>query len=317
MYKISYQGLPGSYSHQACEECYPDMQYNPYRSFYDAIMSVHEGTSDLAVLPVENSAAGRVMEVYNLLPEANLHIIREHLVLINHCLMVPKKVFRATLPQDIQKDDVAAWKNSPLNEEERQKAFSDIKEIHSHPQGIAQCRKYIKSKFPKAITRDIFDTAASARDISMRTDCDVAAIASKRAAEIYNMAILDQNIQDISTNTTRFLVFSKEAKKPEDLSAPYLTTLLFETGHEPGSLIRALQVFNDNKIDMTKLETYMSGPTNPNPRFYVDIAAGMHEDRMKKAYKAFDQLTENINVLGSYQASQKRGEKNNGFLKIT
>ena len=146
MYKISYQGLPGSYSHQACEECYPNMTYNPYRSFYDALMSVHEGKSDYAILPVENSAAGRVMEVYNLLPEANLHIIREHLILINHCLMVPGRVFRGTLPTNTKKEDIAAWKNAPLSQEEKDYAFSHIKEVHSHPQGIAQCRKYIKAK---------------------------------------------------------------------------------------------------------------------------------------------------------------------------
>jgi len=313
--RVSYQGLQGSYSHQACKDIFPDRETIGYKSFQSAVTAVLEDSCDMAVLPVENTAAGRVMEVHNLLPDSGLHIVGEYLLPIHHNLMVPKNAFRADVPADVKKDDIAAWKNSPLTPEEKSKAFDAIVEVQSHPQALAQCRKYIQKKLAKAVPLPKFDTAGAARDISQNKDCRVAAIGSSAAADTYNMIILDENIEDISTNTTRFLVFSKKENTEKEVNQKAITTILFDTKHVPGSLLKALQVFQDHHIDLTKLETYMSGPAKPNPSFYVDVGASMFDENMKKALGEFEKHTELFRILGCYNADEKRGASN-GFLAV-
>lgn len=314
--RIGYQGVRGSYSHEASINVFPESQTRGYKSFVEAFKATEAKQVDYAVIPVENSSAGRVMEVYNILPDSQLSIVGEYLLPIHHCLMIPRKAFRGVPPHGmVGQDQIIAWKQSPLTEQERENAFKDIKQVQSHPQALNQCLRYLAQKIPNAIKKDGGDTAGSAREIVTRQDCEIAAIASKNAAEIYDLEILEENIEDIQDNTTRFLVLSRAPLSGEALQAATMTTILFETGHQPGALLNALQVFKDHDVTLTKLETYMSGAVRENPTFYVDVGAGVQDERMEKALKSFEKVVKSIHIMGSYPASKTRG-KSNGFLPV-
>lgn len=313
---ISYQGNTQSYSYTAATDYFPGASLRSYRTFMAAVQAVKEGDADAAVIPVENSTAGRVTEVYNILPESGLSIMGEYLLPIKHSLMVPMRAFRSVPPAGLEGDALLAWKNSPLSEDEKQKAMAGIKEVHSHPQALAQCRKYLHAKLPKADPVEVGDTAGAARDLTLRETADIAAIASRRAADFYHMAVLDDDIADVSDNMTRFLILSKTPREAGAVAGPALTTILFETQHKPGALLGVLQVFQKHGIDLTKLETYMSTATRPNPTFYVDVAANLNAPNMKAAMDEFTEHAQNITVMGCYPASPLRGQGNN-FLPVT
>lgn len=313
--RVSYQGLQGSYSYEACKSIDPEKETIGYKTFQSAVSAVLNESSDIAVLPVENTTAGRVMEVHNLLPDSGLYIVGEYLLPIHHHLMIPRDAFRGVAPSSLSKEELIKWKNSSLTDEEYKEVCNSIFEIQSHPQALAQCRKFIQNNFPKAVPIPAFDTAGAARDISKNKNCRVAAIASEKAADIYNMIILKKNVEDIESNTTRFLMLSKKNNVEKDITGKAITTILFDTKHIPGSLLQALKVFQDHNIDLTKLETYMSGPAKPNPSFYVDVGASIYEEKMKKALVEFQKNTENYRILGCYNADIKRGV-NNGFLSV-
>lgn len=312
---ISFQGHTESYSYTAASEFFPGANLRSYRSFMAAVQAVHDGEVSAAVIPVENSTAGRVTEVYNILPESGLHIIGEYLLPIRHSLMVPLRAFRTVPPPGLSGEALVAWKSSPLSDEEKQKALSLIKEVHSHPQALAQCRKYLHERLPKANQVEVADTAGAARTITLRESADVAAIASRRAAKFYHMAVIEEDVADVKDNMTRFLILSATPLDPQNVTGPALTSLLFETRHEPGALLHALEVFERNGINLTKLETYMSSATRPNPTFYVDVAANMAADNMVAAMADFQNYAQNITVMGCYPASRERGNNNN-FLPV-
>lgn len=313
--KIAYLGIQGSYSHQASIECFPDADYRGQKKFGDAFGAVQKGEVDYAMIPVENSSAGRVAEVYNLLPSVGLHIIGEYLLPIHHCFVVSARAFRGRLPHDMDTAQVLEWKKSPLTEAEKASAIAAVQEVRSHPQALMQCAGFLEKHVPKALTEAEFDTATAARAISAREDCRVAAIASRHAASIYGVSIVADNIEDDQHNMTRFLIFGREALKPESIKGPALTTLLFQTNHQPGALLGALKAFADNNVNLTKLETYMVSQERPDPTFYVDVGASLASRDMQKALAAFAQHTRNHRVLGCYPASADRG-KRNSFLPV-
>ena len=285
------------------------MNYRGYRSFYSAIQAVHLGEADYAMIPVENSTAGRVMEVYNLLPESDLHIVGEYLLPINHRLMIPFKSFRGAPPRGtMTTEEIIAWKKEPLTDQEKSLAMTSIREVRSHPQALEQCRKFIKANLPNATIRSVNDTAISIRDIASSTDRSVAAIASRSAGEIYHSIILAEDIEDIKNNTTRFLILAKEPVDKNEIGDKSITTLLFETSHEPGSLYKMLRVFEENGVSLTKLETYMSGAARPNPAFYIDVGTNLLAPDKKQVLDALKDHTRNLQVLGVYNASDKRGD---------
>lgn len=160
---------------------------------------------------------------------------------------------------------------------------------------------------PNVIISSANDTAISIRDIASSTDRSVAAIASRSAGEIYHSIVLAEDIADIKNNTTRFLVLAKEALAQEEIGEKALTTLLFETSHEPGSLYKALRVFEENDVSLTKLETYMSGAARPNPAFYIDVGTNLLAPDKKTVLDALHGHTHNLQVLGVYTASETRG----------
>ena len=314
--KISYLGIPGSYSHQACMEYFPGGHYNGLKNFNNVLKAVAQGDDvDYAIIPVENSSAGRVTEVYNLLPSIGLHIIDEYLLPIHHCLVVPKASFRGRLPREMDTAEALQWKNSPISEKEKAQAFTLIKEVRSHPQALMQCAGFIEKTLPQANTTTDFDTATAAHFISSRVDCNIAAISSEHAASIYDLLVLAKNIEDDPNNMTRFLIMSREPVDLSTVKGPGLTTILFQTGHKPGALLSALKAFADNKVNLTKLETYMVSQELPYPTFYVDVGALLSSPNMQSAMNEFIPHTSNYRILGSYPASPDRG-KRNSFLPV-
>ena len=179
--KIAFQGMSGAYSNMACEECFPNANAIPCISFENMLDTTKSKASDLAMVPIENSVAGRVADIHNLIPESGLHIIGEHYQKVNHQLMALKG---ATL--------------------------KTIKTVKSHSQGLAQCRKLIKQLNIAPVQH--IDTAGAAHELSKGNDITVAAIASKMAAKIYGLKILKKNIEDEVNNTTRFLIMSNKKK---------------------------------------------------------------------------------------------------------
>ncbi|AEP09920.1 prephenate dehydratase family protein [Micavibrio aeruginosavorus ARL-13] len=313
--RVSYQGIKGSFSYRACSEYFPDGYYQGYRGFQDALSAVENGDVDFAMIPVENSTSGRVMEVYNLLPESGLFIVGEHMVPIHHCLMIPRKAFRGAPPENMTTKDIVAWKESDLSAEEVAVALSSIREVRSHPQALSQCRKFMADNLPRASAKEYYDTAGAARAIANFMSPDIAAIASEDAADLYNMTILQKNIEDVDMNTTRFLVLAREPLAAGALSGPAISSILFETAHKPGALFRVLNVFERHNIDMTKLETYMAGPARPNPTFYVDVGANMADPAMKPVLDEFAGHTAAMRIMGCYPASDLRGH-GNPFLPV-
>lgn len=311
--KVAYLGIPGSYSHQACINCFPNGSYRGLVKFRDILEYVDNGEVDAAIVPIENSTAGRVGEIYNLIPNIDLHIIGEYLMPIHHALMIPSGAFRGKLPYEMEADNAQKWKNSPLTPEEKEHALKTITEVQSHPQALMQCAGYLEEKLPKAKTSDAFDTATAARYLTGEKTAKIAAIASGQAADIYNMMIIDDHIEDNTNNMTRFLILAREPLRESEVKLPAITTILFQTAHRPGSLLKALEAFAKNGVNLTKLETYMISQEKPLPRFYVDVGGAIWEDKLKTALKEFRKCTASYNILGSYPASPERA-KDNSFL---
>lgn len=275
MTRITFQGALGAYSHIAATELFPNAEYIPSDTFAEAMELVDEKKVDFAVLPVENSNAGRVSDVHFLLPKTDLTIIGEHFLRVEHQLLA--------LPQA---------------------KLEDIKTAQSHPQALAQCSKYLKMHNFKPVSR--IDTAKSCERIIETNDTSTAAIASKLAAEIYKMQILAANIENDSNNTTRFLIMSKDKTLIKDDGANFITSLVFKVKNIPAALYKALGGFATNNINLTKIESYMSTGNFSSTQFYVEIESHPSRKEFRQALDELKFYSENIHFLGTYKASPKR-----------
>ena len=208
MTKVTYQGVIGCFSHAVCERVFPQAIHRGCLSFGDAMRSVSAGEADIAVIPVENSVAGRVMEVYNMLPDIDLFIIGEYFMTTHHCLMMPTKFVRGLPPQNLNEDELLEWKRRKPSQDELKDALSRILEVRSHSHGLAQCQKYLIKNLPNARLREVCDTAGAARDLAQKTVPGVAVLAPREAVR-YGMTILAENVEDTRNNTTRFLFLRK------------------------------------------------------------------------------------------------------------
>ncbi len=314
MTKVTYQGVIGCYSSMTCEHCFPDADHRGCLSFGDAMQSVLSGEADIAVIPVENSTAGRVMEVYNILPESGLYIIGEYFLPIHHCLMMPTKYVRGLPPQNLTEEELLEWKRRKPSEEELSRAVTRISEVRSHTQGLAQCQKFLLHNLPNARQREAWDTAGAARDLAQDPVPNVAVLAPAGAVR-YGMTILKENVEDDSSNTTRFLFLRKTPLSAGEIRHPSITTLVFQTRHEAGALVEALKVFQKHNINMTKLETYMTGSHHSKPVFYVDLAMDQYSSAGLQALEELSRVSSSVQVLGTYEASPARS-KNFGFLPL-
>ena len=275
--KIAFQGVPGAYSHMACQAVKPNMDAIACASFEDMLNRVQDGQATLAMVPVENSTAGRVADIHHLLPESGLYIIGEHFQRVNHHLLAP-----------------------------RGSQIDRLKTVHSHAQGLAQCRQHIRKLGLIPIMHA--DTAGAAKDVAETGDPSVAAVASRLAAEIYDLDIIIDSLEDDKRNTTRFLVMAADPIVPEMSDAAMITTLVFQLRSVPAALYKALGGFATNGINLTKLESYLRPGVNERAKFYMDVEGHIDESAMINAMEElqFYCVKDEVRVLGTYAASSDR-----------
>ena len=270
---IVYQGEPGAYSHLACVEHYPEFRPEPCPTFAKAFAAVKGGTAQLAMIPVENSLAGRVSDIYHLLPGGGLHIIAEHFIPIRHQLLGVKGA-----------------------------RLEDIEVVRSHAMALGQVRERLASLGIGAVVDA--DTAGAARRVAEAGDKSVGAVASRLAAETYRLAILAEDIEDAGHNTTRFLVLAREPVELP-LGEPCVTSFVFRVRNLPAALYKALGGFATNGINMTKLESYMEGGSFTATQFYADVEAHPESEAMKHAMEELEFFAE-VRMLGTYRADKSR-----------
>ena len=275
--KIAFQGVPGAYSHMACQAVKPNMDAIACASFEDMLIRVQDGQATLAMVPVENSTAGRVADIHHLLPESGLYIIGEHFQRVNHHLVAP-----------------------------RGSQIGKLKTVHSHAQGLAQCRQHIRKLGLIPIMHA--DTAGAAKDVAEIGDPSVAAVASRLAAEIYDLDIIIDSLEDDKRNTTRFLVMAADPIVPEISDTAMITTLVFQLRSVPAALYKALGGFATNGINLTKLESYLRPGVNERAKFYMDVEGHIDEPAMINAMEElqFYCVKDEVRVLGTYAASSDR-----------
>ena len=272
---FSFQGVRGAYSELAGKNLYPEANSFPCSTFEDMFEQVRIGKADAAMVPIENSLAGRVADTQRLIPESNLKIIAEYFLEVNHNLLCVK--------------------GSKL---------SDIKRIHSHEQGIAQCRNKIIKLGKEMIVEA--DTAGSAKLIDQLNNKEDAAIASKLAAEIYNLDILETNFQDLSNNVTRFLVMKKNLEDVDPLSDKIITTLVFNVRSIPAALYKCLGGFASNGVNITKLESYVHPQGFDVAQFYIDFEGHPDNSSVKLALEEMKFFCKRLEILGVYEKSSFR-----------
>jgi len=272
---IAYQGEPGSNSDAACRQVFPELDTLPCPTFEDAFGVMQEGAADLAMIPVENSIAGRVADIHHLLPESGLHIVGEHFMPIHFQLMA---VPGATL------DDITA--------------------VRSHTQALGQCRRLLREHGWRGIVAD--DTAGAAREVAQADDRGVAALAPRLAAELYGLRILAEDVEDEHHNTTRFLILARESQEPPADSGPVITTFVFRVRNVPAALYKALGGFATNGVNMTKLESYQLGGSFSATQFYADVEGNPSDRPLHLAFEELAFYTEYVRILGTYPASPFR-----------
>ncbi len=274
--KITYQGEPGANSDIACRNVFPEFEPLPCASFEDAFAAVTEGVADLAMIPIENSVAGRVADIHHLLPTAGLYIIGEYFLPIHFQLLGMKG---ATL--------------------------DDIKTVYSHVHALGQCRKIIRKL---GLTAHIAaDTAGSAREIAEWQDKSKVSLAPILAAEIYGLDVLAENVEDETHNTTRFIILSRTPQWPQPESANCVTSFVFRVRNVPAALYKALGGFATNGVNMTKLESYMVGGSFTATEFYADIEGHPEDANVRLALEELAYFSSAFEILGVYPADRRRG----------
>ena len=277
--KVAFQGERGAYGEMATLQYFPDVKLLPLKSFQDVFAAAETGKVEYIVVPVENSIEGSINEIYDLLLQTKVHVVGEIYQRVRHCLIANR-------------------------------GTKMIKYVHSHPQALAQCRAYLQNKGLKPVPA--YDTAGAAKMIKKNKIADSAAIASKRAAELYEMEILDEGIEDRKNNYTRFFVLSSKKKKkksgksdPHDIGGHnHKTSIIFSIRHVPGALFGILGEFAIRKINLTKIE---SRPTKETPweyNFYVDFEGHLQNKAVHEALLSIKPKTSYIKILGSYEKAE-------------
>jgi prephenate dehydratase len=268
---IAYQGEPGANSDMACHAAFPYMTTLPCPTFDAAMGAVQAGKAELALIPVENSVAGRVADLHSLLPHTRLKIVAEHFQRVEHCLVALPGV-----------------------------ALGSIKVAKSHVQALSQCRNFLKKHGIQPLVHA--DTAGAAREIAEEGDRSVGAIASSLAARIYGLRVLAKNIEDADHNTTRMLVFSREPAAPDWRTVPCLTAFLFRVKSRPAALYKALGGFATNGVNITKLESYLSGAAFEQALFYAEVEGHVEQRLLKLALEELEFFSEELKMLGTFPA---------------
>ena len=267
---IAYQGIAGAWSHLACRAVHPELEAVPCPSFEDVFEIVEAGGGDLAMIPIENNLGGRVADIHQLLPHQALHIVAEHFQPIRHELLAVEGA-----------------------------AIEGLKAVYSHPQALAQCRRYLRGKGlePRAAS----DTAAAAEWVARQGDPSIGAIASGLAGELYQLGSLGRDIQDERHNTTRFIVLAREKNiELPGSDGDCITALWFQLRSVPAALYKALGAFATNNINLTKLESYIGTQNFGRARFYVEVEGRESDGPLISALEEIAYYTDIVRVLGSF-----------------
>ncbi|MFJ9392007.1 prephenate dehydratase [Nocardioides sp. NPDC101246] len=274
-HRIAYQGEPGSNSHMVCQRHYPELESVPCASFEDVFATVEAGEASLAMIPIDNSLAGRVADIHHFLPESNLHIIAEHYLRIRfHLLGLPGA------------------------------HLDDIRTVHSHVHALGQCRNIIREHgFTPVVSGD---TAGAAREVIEAGDPTMAAISPPLAASIYGLDVLATDIEDADHNTTRFVVLSPDFIQAPADNGPVVTSFIFNVRNLPAALYKALGGFATNGVNMTKLESYMVDGKFTATQFLAEVDGHPDQPGLKRALEELAFFTTDVKLLGVYPADPAR-----------
>jgi prephenate dehydratase len=274
---IAYQGEPGSNSATACMEMFADGAQIPCETFTEALESVKHGLADVAVIPVDNSIAGRVADVHHLLPNSGLTITGEYFLPIHFDLMARSGV-----------------------------TLEDVRSVRSHVHALAQCRKIINAHAWKAIVTS--DTAGAAREVAESDETSQAALAPPAAAKLYGLTVIESGVEDNPENTTRFLSVAENPPAFPWAGEKTVTTLFFEVRNIPSSLYKVLGGFASNGVNLTKIESYQNSSFTAT-EFYVDIEGHPEEAHVALALEELRFFSRHFKMLGVYPASPSRLDK--------
>ncbi|MCD8496978.1 MAG: prephenate dehydratase [Alphaproteobacteria bacterium] len=271
---IAFQGAHGAYSDLSCRTVYPARPTLPCNSFEEAFEAVRGKQAELAMIPVDNTIAGRVADVHHLMPGGELFIIGEHFQPVHHALLGVKGT-----------------------------KIEDLTTVHSHVHALPQCRKFIRAQGLKGVVHA--DTAGAAREIAEKGDKTHAAIASTLAAEIYGLDVLKTDIQDNMNNVTRFVILSREPEIPaytENQPAhDTITSLIFEARNIPAALYKCLGGFATAGFNLTRLESYVNENFEA-ARFYMDVEGHPESPHFKLALEELGFYAKDVLFLGAYPA---------------
>jgi len=275
--RIAYQGEPGANSHIVCQEHYPEWEALACASFEDVFAAVEGGEADLAMIPIDNSIAGRVADIHHFLPASTLYIVGEHFLRIRfHLMAVPGA------------------------------DLGTIRTVHSHVHALGQCRRIIREH---GLSPQISgDTAGAAREVAEAGDPTQAAISPPLAAGIYGLEVLAEDVEDEEHNTTRFVVLSRDAKPAEQGSGPLVTTFVFNVRNLPAALYKALGGFATNGVNMTKLESYMVDGHFTATQFLAEVEGHPDDPPLQRALEELAFFTTEVKLIGTYPADAFRAE---------
>jgi len=273
---IAFMGVEGANADLACRQAAPYMQTLGVPSFEDVFEAVASGKASLGMIPIENSQAGRVAEIHQLLPKTSLHIVGEYFQAIEHCLLAPKG---ATL--------------------------ADVKDVYSHPQGLLQCREHIREM--KLAAHTYSNTAAAAADVAKWNDKTKAAIASPLAGELYGLQVLREHMQDSDDNVTVFIIIARQPVDPNPDSGRVLTTLLYNVRNLPAALYKSLGGFATNNVNILKLESYIpGGSARDAAQFFLTFEGHPGQQNVKNALEELSFYCKKVTILGVYPADPAR-----------
>jgi prephenate dehydratase len=275
--KIAYQGEPGANSHIACKNVYPQWEPLPCATFEDALGAITDGEALLGMIPIENSIAGRVADIHHLLPGSGLYIVGEYFLPIHFQLLGIKGT-----------------------------RLAELTSVYSHIHALGQCRKFIREH--RLAAHVTGDTAGSAREIAEWGDPTRASIATRLAADIYNLDLLAEDIEDETHNTTRFVVLSKTPQWVKRGTGPIVTSFVFRVRNVPAALYKALGGFATNGVNMTKLESYMVEGEFTATQFLADVDAHPEDPPLARALEELAFFCKELKILGVYPAHPFRIE---------
>lgn len=272
---IAFQGSRGANSNLACSKFYPEFEAKAFPTFFDIFNAVESGEVALGMIPLENSYAGRVSEIHNLLQERNVSIIAEHFFPITH--------------------NLAALSETRVE---------DIKEVLSHPQALMQCQNNLRDL--GVTLRESSNTANAAKFVAQSGDKTLAALCSSDAARINGLKILRENMQDVGDNMTIFVAIAKEPTEVDFDFVPTITALIFTIRNIPGALYKALGGFATNGVSMVKLESYIPGGSSKQAKFFISIEGHPAQRHVALALEELGFFSKNVKLLGVYYADKAR-----------